>query len=299
MKLHYLRYFAILAEELHFGRAADRLAITQPPLSSAIKALEEELGVRLFLRDSKHVQLTPAGAAFLADVNVILARLARASESALAVASGLRGRLDIGVTGSLFYREVPRIVGAFEKQMPGIEVTLREIATSAQIDGVLHGELQVGFFNVAVAPPQLRYIPLKPDPFVVCVPESHPKADRKSLYVSDLDNESFVMFDRDIAPANYDNVIAVFSRASVHPRTCHAARQWLTIIAMVANGVGVALVPFSLARSGVKGVKFIPLSAAEQAVSPAVLAWNPAYNSAARDSFIACAARVLGVGIPE
>lgn len=297
MKLHYLRYFSVLAEELHFGRAADRLAITQPPLSSAIKALEEELEVRLFHRDSKQVQLTPAGAAFLAEVQIILSRVTRASEAARAVASGLRGRLDIGVTGSLFYREVPKIVAAFERHMPAIEVSLREIASSAQIDGLLQGELHAGFFNVGAPPPQLRSVSLRPDPFIVCVPAAHPMAKRATLRVADLENESFVMFDRNIAPANYDNVIAVFSRASVHPRTCHAARQWLTIIAMVANGVGVSLVPSSLSASRVAGVSFVPLVDDERAVSPAVLAWNPTYVSPARDSFLACAARALGTVI--
>lgn len=104
MKLQALRYFAVLAEELHFGRAADRLAITQPPLSSAIKALEAELDVQLFERNSKQVRLTSAGAAFLVEVRAILERVERARETARAVATGRRGRLDIGMTSSLLYR---------------------------------------------------------------------------------------------------------------------------------------------------------------------------------------------------
>src|SRR5574343_57846 len=101
MKLHLLRYFAVLAEELHFGRDAERLAITQPPLSSGIKALEEALGVRLFERNSKHVELTPAGRAYRAEVRLVLDRVAQASETARAVAAGQQGRLEIGFTGSM------------------------------------------------------------------------------------------------------------------------------------------------------------------------------------------------------
>ncbi|MBY0411357.1 MAG: LysR family transcriptional regulator, partial [Burkholderiaceae bacterium] len=122
MKLHLLRYFSVLAEELHFGRAAERLSITQPPLSSGIKALEIELGVRLLERNSKHVALTDAGNAYLAEVRVVLDRVARAGETARAVAAGLRGRLDIGFTSSMVYRDMPAIVRAFGLRAPGINV---------------------------------------------------------------------------------------------------------------------------------------------------------------------------------
>ncbi len=294
MKLHFLRYFAILAEELHFGRAAERLAITQPPLSSAIKTLEEELGVQLFVRDSKQVRLTPAGAAFLADVRIILERVSRSKDTARAVASGLAGRLDIGVTGALFYREVPKVVAAFNAAMPGIDVTLREIASSKQVDALLHGDLQAGFFNAGMAPPPLQWIALTPDPFAVCLPAAHPLAAAPSLSMAQLAHDRFVMFARDVAPVNFDNVIAVFSRAGVHPRTCHAARQWLTVVAMVGNGMGVALVPGSLALAQTHGVRFVRLDD-PAAVSPAVIAWNPSHASPALDAFVACAAKVIAL----
>lgn len=117
MKLQVLRYFSVLAEELHFGRAADRLAITQPPLSLAIKALEEELGVQLLVRSSKHVALTPAGSAFLEEARQILERVSRASSVALAVAGGSRGRLELGMAGSLVYRGVPRALRALQRRL--------------------------------------------------------------------------------------------------------------------------------------------------------------------------------------
>ncbi|MCC2673593.1 MAG: LysR substrate-binding protein [Ramlibacter sp.] len=295
MKLHFLRYFAVLAEELHFGRAAERLSITQPPLSSAIKALEEELGTRLFVRDSKRVELTPAGAAFLDHVRLILGRVERAKDAAKSVASGMRGRLDIGMTGSLLYREVPRIVQQFTKAHPDIELTLRELGTAAQIEALMHGELHAGFFNAASAPPQLRSIALRPDRFMVCLPESHRLAGRKGLRLSELADERFVMFDRNVAPGNYDNVIATFSRAGLHPRTFHAATQWMTIVSMVAMGFDVGVVPESLARSGVRGVRFVPLKD-ELAVSPALLAWNPSVESQALRNFIAAASALLQAG---
>jgi DNA-binding transcriptional LysR family regulator len=286
MKLHYLRYFVVLAEELHFGRAADRLSITQPPLSGAIKSLEEDIGVKLFDRNSKHVSLTSAGAAFLAEVQQVMQRLERAETVAQAVAGGVRGVLEVGVTGSLFYREVPKVMAHFRRAFPDIEATLLEMASAEQLDALLHGRVQGGFLNAAAVPPQLRSIRLGDDPFVACLPARHKFAKAKSVALDVLANEEFVMFSRAVAPANHDNVIAVFSRAGVHPRTVHAARQWLTIIAMVANGLGVSIVPRSLARTEVRGVSFVPLAADEGTVSPAVFAWNPAFENQTVTSFI-------------
>lgn len=289
MKLHLLRYFTVLAEELHFGRAAQRLAITQPPLSSAIKALEEELGVQLLSRSSKHVELTPAGAAFLEEARQILDRVARASSVAKAVAKGMRGRLEIGMTGSLVYREVPAIVQDFSAAAPGIEVVLREMSTAEQLDALLHGQLHAGFVNAAAVPPQLESLPLEDDEFVLCLPGSHPRAGQVEVDLRDLADESFVMFSREVSPANYDNVITIFSRVGIHPRTAHAARQWLTIVAMVAHGLGISLVPRSIARSRVDGVRFVRFSGGPVR-APAMLVWSPANLSPVLASFLQSAA---------
>ncbi len=293
MKLHFLRYFSVLAEELHFGRAARRLAITQPPLSSAIKALEQELGVQLLSRSSKHVELTPAGAAFLDEARQILERVERASRVARTVARGQRGRLEIGMTGSLVYREVPDIVRDFGLAMPGIEVVLREMSTAEQLQGLLHGQLHAGFINAAAVPPQLQALALQDDRFVLCLPELHARARQPEVDLRELADEQFVMFSREVSPANYDNVIAIFSRIGIHPRTVHAARQWLTIVAMVARGLGVSLVPSSIAASQVHGVRFVPFGGAP-ATSAARLVWNPAHAGQALTGFLASATGTIG-----
>ena len=292
MKLHFLRYFVVLAEELHFGRAANKLAITQPPLSSAIKSLEGELGVQLLIRDSKHVELTQAGVAFLEEVRQILEQVARASNVAKIVAKGMRGRLEIGVTGSLIYREVPAIVRQFNVEMPDVDVVLKEMSSADQLSELLRGQIHAGFVNASAVPPQLASIPMGEDEFVLCLPDDHPNAQSKTVDLTKLANEQFVMFSRDVAPANHDNVIAIFSRAGIHPKTVHAARQWLTIVAMVANGLGVSLVPSSLARSRVSGVRFVKISG-QRVLSPALLVWNPAYNLPTLRSFIECTERIF------
>jgi DNA-binding transcriptional LysR family regulator len=295
MKLHFLRYFVVLAEELHFGRAADRLCITQPPLSLALKSLEGELDVQLLLRSSKHVELTPAGSAFLEEARDILDRVARAGSNAKAVAKGVRGRLELGITGSLVYRGVPSIVRNFMHQMSGIEVVLREMSTGEQLDALLHGQLDGGFLNAAVVPPKLESIPLGFDEFILCLPESHPRANSSSVKLKDIADDSFVMFSREVAPANYDNVIATFSAAGVHPRTVHAARQWLTVVALVSEGMGVSLVPSSVSRSGMAGVKFVRLDGVA-APAPALFAWDPINVSQALVGFIA-SVRVASVAV--
>lgn len=298
MKIHLLRYFCVLAEELHFGRAADKLAITQPPLSSAIKALEEEVGAQLLVRSSKSVELTAAGAAFLDEARYILDRVSRASSVARAVANGMRGRLDVGMTGSLVYRELPAIVTHFSREMPGIELVLHEQSTAEQLDGLLHGKFHAGFVNASVVPTQLNSLPLKDDHFVLCLPTSHPNASKTAVRLRDLADEKFVMFSRDVAPANHDNVIAIFSHAGIHPKTLHAAKQWLTVVAMVSQGLGIALVPSSLARSRVAGVRFVRFTG-PPAPAPAVLVWNAALHSPALSSFLKIAAAIIDAREPK
>lgn len=292
MKLHLLRYFAVLAEELHFGRAAERLAITQPPLSSGIKALEEALGVRLFERSSKHVELTPAGRAYLTEVRVVLDRVAQAGETARAVAAGLQGRLDVGFTGSMVYRDMPRIVQAFGHKAPGIEVHLRELSSSELTEALLHRQLHAGFINANTVPARLRSRPLAVDHFMCCLPHDHPMADAEAIDLQDMETETFIMFSREVAPANHDNVIALFQRAGIHPRTRHATRQWLTVVTLVASGLGVALVPASIARAGIVGARFVPV---RDLVHPTVgvLAWHEEQPSPVLLAFIDTATQTL------
>lgn len=293
MKLHLLRYFAVLAEELHFGRAAERLAITQPPLSSGIKALEDELGVKLFERNSKHVALTAAGAAYLVEVRVVLDRVDRAGDTARAVAAGLRGRLDIGFTGSMVYRDMPAIVRAFGERAPGIEVNLREMSSGEQIDALLHRQLHAGFINASVVPEPLRCLPLAQDHFVACLPRGHALAGAAQVNLRALADETFVMFARDVAPANHDNVVALFHRAGIHPHTRHATRQWLTVVALVAMGMGVALVPATMAQAAVQGVRFVPIAHLEHP-TVGVLAWHAAARNPALQTFLDVAAVAPG-----
>ncbi|WP_194723699.1 LysR family transcriptional regulator [Noviherbaspirillum malthae] len=292
MELRHLRYFVALAEELHFGRAALRLAITQPPLSFAIQSLEKELGIRLFERDNKRVELTPAGAAYYVEAQAILERIKLANDTARSVASGNLGRLDIGFTGSMVYRHVPGIVSDFIERHPGIEVTLREQSSMEQIEGLLHGRLHAGFINTPHVPEGLAGQPLPDDPFVCCLPDSHALAGRQKIALKELADCPFIMFAREVSPANYDNVIAICRQAGFEPQTRFAARQWLTITALVANGLGVSIVPQSLTRSAIAGARFVPILDAH-AVSSAYLIWHPESKTPALQFFLSEASSSL------
>lgn len=298
MKLQYLKYFCVLAEELHFRRAASRLAISQPPLSAAIKSLEDELGAQLLLRNSKMVQLTPAGAAFLVEAREILERVARVGNVVQAADAGLHGRLDIGMAGSLLFREMPEILARFKREMPGVELVLHELSTAEQIEKLLRRQIHAGFLHASSLPAQLKSITLANDVFVVCLPERHRLADQPVLDLRELADEEFVMFSRENAPANHDKVIAIFSRAGIHPRTVHRARIWMTIVSMVAHGSGVALVPSSLAKAGIAGVRFVPFKGAPT-LALAMLAWNPGFMPPALAKLTESATRMLKSAKPR
>lgn len=296
MKLHHLKYFCVLAEELHFHRAADKLAISQPPLSAAIKSLEEELGVQLFRRNSKNVALTRAGQAFLIEAREIQERVGRAGELVRALDQGMQGRLHVGISGSLLYREVAGIMSQFQKDMPLVDVVLHELSTSEQLDKLIRGQLDAAFVHSSKVPQQLKSIPLKDDVFVLCLHENHPLANQTVVNLRDLGNERFVMFSREAAPSNHDNVIAIFSNAGVHPKTVHMARTWMTIISMVAQVGGVALVPKSLQQSKIAGVRYVRLNTTA-AAAPALLAWNPESATSELVKFLECAKKIVGAGV--
>ena len=292
MELRHLRYFLVLAEELHFGRAAKRLSITQPPLSFTLRSLEDELGVRLFERNSKQVTLTPAGDAFLGEVRPMLDQVRLACDVTRAVGAGRLGHLAVGFTGSMIYRGVPQVVSAFSQLHPGIEVSLREMSSTEQVNALKNGQLHAAFVNAREVPEDLAGQALPEDNFVCCLPTSHPLAKRKTVDLKRLADEPFVMFTREVAPANYDNVIAICANAGFHPKTHFAARQWLTVVALVANGLGVSLVPASIAQTQIAGARFVPIGD-KNARSSAFCLWNPERIAPGLNVFIKTVATAL------
>lgn len=292
MRPEVLRYFTVLAEELHFGRAAARLAITQPPLSTAIKALEEELGVLLLQRNRQMVQLTPAGAAFLVEARSLLQGISRAKGVVQSIAKGNVGRLDVGFGGTMVFRDILKVVDQFKRDWPGIEIVLHEKTSSDQFDKLTRGLLDAGFAHGAAPPPQLKSIPMEEDWFVLCVPKGHPRAGDAVIDLRDLTDQAYVMFEREINPVNHDTLMGLFSREGIYPKFIHYTRQWMTSMSMVSEGCGMAIVPSSLARVKMEGVRLIPF-AGPRVAAPAMLAWNPSLVSPALEKLIESASRTI------
>ncbi len=274
MELRHLRHFLALAEELHFGRAAQRLAMTQPPLSLSIQQLEASVGARLFDRDSKGVRLTAAGRAFLASARSLLAQADEAKALARDVAAGAVGRLRVGMVGSLLYRGLPGWMQAFARAHPGVELSLVELNSQEQTEALLRRELDVAFVHGRRRPDALRSLRVDAEPFVACVGDRHALATRRSIALGALRDEAFVLFSRHVSPDYHAQIVELCARAGFYPRVRHELRHWLSVVAAVAQGLGVAVVPAPMRRSGLAGARFLKLKEVD-ATSELHCVWRP------------------------
>jgi DNA-binding transcriptional LysR family regulator len=291
MELRHLRYFLAVAEELHFRRAATRLHISQPPLSQQIRALERELGVTLLERNRRRVTLTAAGEGFRDDARTILAAVDRASERARHVARGSLGTLSIGFVGSaMFSPTLPDILREFRTGHPDVELLLRELPTTAQLQALVGGELDVGVIRGPVAEseidPQLELMTIQRERLVAALPADHRLAARRRLRAEDLRGEAFVILARREAPGLYASLAATMGEAGGVPEDVLEVAEMQTIISLVAGGFGVSLVPASVGQVDRSGVAFRPITKASAMIELSV-AWRAGTGSPVRDAFLA------------
>ncbi len=257
MELRHLRYFVAVAEELHFGRAAVRLNICQPPLSQQIKDLEAELGAPLFHRNNKKISLTDAGAAFLEDARHILHEAELASERVRGIAQGIVGRISIGFVLPAMDTFVPDAIREFRSENPGIEIRLVELGTLAQLIALDAGEIQVGVMRLFQQDTRgLVVKKIVQEPYILALPSKHPLASLKVVPLGKLDGESLILFPRRTHPALYDKVIACCSAAGCTPTISQETTTKYTAIALVAAGMGLTLVPTSAKRQRRPGVAY-------------------------------------------
>ncbi|CAG2141464.1 LysR substrate-binding domain-containing protein [Cupriavidus numazuensis] len=286
MEFRHLRYFLVLAEELHFGRAAKRLSISQPPLSLNIQQLEASVGAKLFERDSRGVRLTAAGRAFRESANALLAQAEAARVLAREIEAGAVGRLRVGFVGSMLYRGLPQHLRDFQASYPGIQVALTELNSQEQIDALLHNELDAGFVHTGRLPDELSAVLIHSEPFVCCVPQDHALAAQAEVALVDLRAEPFVLFSRKASPDYYSRIFDMCAAQGFYPQIRHEVRHWLSVVSLVSQGMGVAVVPAALARSGMAGAAFRPLADAT-VPSEVYCAWKAAPDHPARDHFVA------------
>ncbi|MBW4695560.1 MAG: LysR family transcriptional regulator [Lyngbya sp. HA4199-MV5] len=259
MELRHLHYFIAVAEELHFSRAAERLHISQPPLSQQIRALEEELGVKLFERTKRHVQLTEAGNVFLERSYRVFAQLEQAVEVTQRVGRGEVGQLAIGFVGSAMYTVLPEIFRVFRAQFPAVELQLQELTTAQQIQALHDKQVDVGIVRSAINEPGLSGSCFLPETLVLALPETHPLSAQTQVSLSTLADEAFILFPARMGPVFYEQIINLCQQAGFRPKVAQEAVQMETIVGLVAAGLGIAIVPASMQNFHRSGVIYRPL----------------------------------------
>ena len=261
MELRQLRYFVAVAEERHFGRAAKRLRLSQPPLSAQIKGLEEELGVKLFQRSTRQVALTDAGRTFLERAEGILEAVEEAKEAAKGANEGVRGRLEIGFISSATLGLLPPAIRLFRERFGGIEIELRELTSAQQIDALYAGEIRVGLVRLPLRAPGLRFEPLQEESFVVALPSGHPLEALESVPLEAMVDQPLIFFTRQLMPSLHAQIVELFQRVGAFPIVVQHAVHLQTIVGLVASDVGLAILPEPAERLSREGVVYRSLDA--------------------------------------
>ena len=263
MELRHLRYFVAVAEERHFGRAAERLHMAQPPLSQQIRRLEADLGVTLLRRTTRRVELTDAGSVYLDQVRRILSAVEEAGAEAQRVEAGLSGRLSVGCVGSATYSLLPALARTLREQRPGLDVSFHgEMLVPDQVTALLGGEIDLALLRPPVDGAGLDIRQLRAERLIVVLPEGHPLCRRRRLRVHDLREQDLLMHPSRGRSTMYRLVTTLCREQGFSPRVRQEVAETSTLLTFVAAGLGVAIVPETVAVLGVPGTVYRPLAGA-------------------------------------
>ena len=260
LELRQLRYFLAVAEELHFGKAAVRLHMTQPPLSQTIQGLEELLGAPLFLRSRRAVALTPAGQALLPEARRMLAQAEALPGLVRRAAGGEAGRLSLAFVSSADYSVLPPFLRLYRAAFPQVRIALQEATSDVQIDDLLHARIDAGL----LIPPlpdkarlELDYVKVLDEPLILAAPSGMAGLESgEPVWLKDVPPLPLIIFPRPIAPGLHDAILACFRAAGVTPEIGQEAIQMQTIVSLVSAGMGLALVPQSVSNLMRPGVEY-------------------------------------------
>ena len=255
MELRHLKYFVAVAEELHFGRAAEKVQITQPVISDQIRRLEQELGVKLFFRTKRIVELTEPGKIFFKDAKQILERVDRAVSAVQKAECGELGSLIIGYTGPALYTLLPKIIRTFRDRYSQVELVLKEICTNEQVEALNSGNIEVGFLHPPVDG-EFEFISIMTEKMVLALPEDHPLTTFTKVPISKLSNQSFILFPRHEGLSLYNRILLMCQQAGFAPKIVQEVTPQPTMIGLVAAGIGVSLVSESLQNINRPGVVY-------------------------------------------
>jgi DNA-binding transcriptional LysR family regulator len=260
MELRHFRYVLAVAETLHFGRAAARLNMRQPPLSQQIRQLEDELGVRLFDRSRRQVQLTPAGEMFVQDARMVVAQAGHAGRVGERLRQGEMGQLVVGIAGPADADYFIEIMRLFMQRHPQVRVVVRNMSTAEQLQALVEERLHVGFVTPPADHPDLRFDTVLHKPIVLAVPRDHPLAARPRVPLTAVASESLILFPRTMAPGFFDAIASACQAAGFGLHVRHEVDNLQSAYGLVAAGLGVSFVPDGLQGEPPKGVVLRPLA---------------------------------------
>jgi DNA-binding transcriptional LysR family regulator len=266
-ELRHLRYFAAVADDLHFGRAAARLAVSQPALSVQVQQLEALVGARLLLRHSRQVALTEAGRTLADAARRIVRDVDAAIEAARQASTGEIGVLRLGFGPTLMLSTLAQVVRTYRQRYPGVRMDLRELATAEQTEALLRGDLDLGFLRGVETDPRLHVELFAREPLLIALNRDHAAADQSRVALASLAGEPWVLFPRAIAPQLHEQVMRLCREAGFTPRVVQESREVYTTVGLVGAGVGVTIVPAAAQRMSWRGVVYKPIPRASVRLS--------------------------------
>ncbi len=290
IEFRHLRYFLAVADELHFGRAAERLHMAQPPLSQQIQRLESMVGVQLFVRTRHSVRLTPAGEVFASEVRPLFESLERSVQHARHIESGWTGSLTIGFLSSAPYTVLPAILRAYREAFPGVTLDLRQMSASAQVEALQLRQIDIGLLRPIENDSVVKTQRLMSEPFVLVVPNLHPLVSQDDVSASALRDEPFIMVPHH--RGTFGKIVEAFCEAhGFTPRVAMEAAEMHTVVGLVSAGLGIAMVPASIQNLRLPGVVYRPILDAPLAQTD--LAWRQDATSKTIASFVSIAMAIV------
>jgi DNA-binding transcriptional LysR family regulator len=285
IELRHLRYFRALSETLNFHRAAEQLHISQPGLSRQIQQLEFHLGTPLFVRDRREVHLTEAGKYFREQLTAPLNRLEFIFEQTRRIGEGISGEIRIGFLGSAMQDVIPGLLLNLKEQYPSLHTSLEELSNRSQVKALLEERLDLGFVRLSEVPPELETIPVIRETFSLVIPEGHPVEESSFRSIRQFEEDPFILFSPQYSPDYYQTVLSICDDGGFRPKVSHKSVHAHTIFKLVANNMGVAIVPTSLQHGFNLRIRFLELKGIPQrAVLYAV--WKKDHSSRALDRCI-------------
>lgn len=285
LELRHLRYFLAVAEDLHFRKAAERLYISQPGLSRQIKEMEAGIGVPLFERHSRKVELTKAGLYLQVEFKKYAKELENIVQHAKLLNDGLLGSLKLGYVGSAMQGVIPELLLAFRKQHPKVLFDLKEMDNQKQIDGLMSYDIDIGFVRLERIPKGLKTYPVLKEPFCLVLPKAHPVNSKNFKNMSQLKDEPFILFDLKYSSSYYEKVMQIFDDSGFTPIVTHNTIHASSIYKLVEHNFGISIVPKSLQLKHLKKVKFIELNTIPQRTILSAV-WSKGNRNPILDNFL-------------